>query len=423
MTLLLIAFFILLIIGTPVAFSLLGSSVLYLIVNDISLQVVFQTMTSSVSESFVLISVPFFILAATVMNTGSITKKIFHSADVAVGWIPGGLGHANIVASVIFAGMSGAATADAGGLGAIELKAMRDAGYDDEFSLAITGASSIIGPIIPPSTPAILFGVAGGVSIGKLFMGGIIPGLLMSVALGILVYFQSKKRNYPHRSFPTIRELGKSTLEAFFPLLTPIIIIGGIMAGIYTPTEAAVIAVFYALILTLVTKEITLKTIPEILKTTATNTVNVMSIIAAASLFGWILTIEQLPQTLGHFLMLYIHSKWIALLFINLLLILIGTFMETASAIAVMTPILMPIAMSFGIDPVHFGIVCILNLMLGLLTPPVGMVLYVLSSVSDTPFEKIVKAITPYLLVLTGLLLLITFVPSLVTWLPSKLSM
>jgi tripartite ATP-independent transporter DctM subunit len=422
MTILLIAFFLLLTLGAPVAFCLLGSSVLYLIINNIPLQIVFQSMTGSVSESFVLISVPFFILAATVMNTGSITKKIFDSANVVVGWIPGGLGHANIAASVIFAGMSGAATADAGGLGSIELKAMKDAGYDDEFSLAITGASSIIGPIIPPSTPAILFGVAGGVSIGKLFMGGIIPGLLMSIALGVIVYFQSKKRNYPHRDFPTFHEFGHSVKDAFFPLLTPIIIIGGIMAGIYTPTEAAVIAVFYALILTLITKEINLKIIPSILKETATNTVNVMAIIAAASLFGWILTIEQLPQMMGHFMMANIHNKWVVLIFINLLLIIIGTFMETASAIAVMTPILMPIAVNFGIDPVHFGIVCILNLMLGLLTPPIGMVLYVLSSVSNTPFEKIVKAITPYLIVLASILLLITFVPSLVTWLPNVLS-
>ncbi len=421
MTLLLIIFFILLLLGTPVAFSLLGSSVVYLLVNDISMHVVFQSMTGSVSESFVLISLPFFILAATVMNTGSITQKIFNSANVSVGWIPGGLGQANIAASVIFAGMSGAATADAGGLGAIELKAMKDAGYDEEFSLAITGASSIIGPIIPPSTPAILFGVAGGVSIGKLFMGGIVPGLLMSAALGIMVSIQSKKRKYPHRSFPTAREFGDSLKDAFFPLLTPVIIIGGIIAGIYTPTEAAVIAVFYALLLTLTTREIHIKEIPEILKVTAKNTVNVMAIIAAASVFGWILTIEQLPQIMGSFMMGHIHSKWIALLFINLLLIIVGTFMETASAIAVMTPILMPIAVSFGFDPVHFGIVCILNLMLGLLTPPVGMVLYVLSSISNTPFEKIVKAITPYLLVLVSLLLVITFVPSIVTWLPSIL--
>jgi tripartite ATP-independent transporter DctM subunit len=421
MILLLAAFFVLLILGTPIAFSLMTSSVLYLVANDIPMQIAFQAMTGSVSESFVLISIPFFILAATVMNTGSITTKIFNSADVAVGWIPGGLGHANIAASVIFAGMSGAAIADAGGLGAIELKAMKEAGYDDDFSLAITGASSIIGPIIPPSTPAILFGVAGGVSIGKLFMGGLIPGLLMAIALGVLVYFQSKKRNYPHRSFPTVHELGASVKSAFFPLLTPIIIIGGIMTGIYTPTEAAVIAVFYALILTLLTKEITFKTIPAMLKETATNTVNIMAIIAASSLFGWILTIEQVPQSMSQFMMGHIESKWVALLSINLLLMLIGTFMETASAIAIMTPILMPIAISFGIDPVHFGIVCILNLMLGLLTPPVGMVLYVLSSVSNTPFEKIVKAIVPYLLILTAILLIITFVPSLVTWLPSVL--
>lgn len=421
MGLLIISFAIMMFIGIPVANSLLFSSVFYLMTNDIPMQLAFQSTTSSISESFVLISVPFFILAANVMNTGGITKKIFGFANSLVGWIPGGLGHANIFASIIFAGMSGAAIADAGGLGSIELEAMKQEGYDEDFSLAITGASSIIGPIIPPSTPAILFGVSGGVSIGMLFMGGLVPGIIMAVAMGVLVFIQSKKRNYPHRSFPKIRELGQSAWDALFPLLTPVIIIGGIMSGVCTPTEAAIVAVVYALILTLVTHEFKLSDIPGIVLETAANTVNVMFIIASAGIFAWILTAEQVPQNMSRFMLENIHNPIIALLFINFILIIVGTFMETAAAISILTPILMPIAYAFGIDPIHFGIMCILNLMLGLLTPPIGMVLYVLSSVSKVPFEKIVKAVWPYLLVLVAVLLLITFVPQIVTALPYAL--
>lgn len=412
----------LMILGAPIAYCMLGSSVLYLVLHDVPLQMAFQCTTSAISQSFVLVSVPFFILAANVMNTGGITKKIFKFCNVLVGWIPGGLGHANIAASVVFAGMSGAAIADAGGLGAIELEAMREEGFDDDFSLAITGASSIIGPIIPPSTPAILFGVAGSVSIGSLFMGGLIPGIIMAFSMSVLVFIQSKKRGYPHGAFPTFRQVCTSFMDAFFPLLTPVIIIGGIMSGIYTPTEAAIIAVVYALVLTLLTKQVSVKDLPRLFSETSENTVNVMLIIAAANLFAWILTIEQVPQTMSAFMLENISSKWVALLCINFILIIVGTFMETAAAIAIMTPILMPVAMGFGVDPVHFGIICILNLMLGLLTPPVGMVLYVLSSVSNTPFEKIVRAVLPYLAVLSVVLLIITFCPPLVTWLPSVLS-
>ena len=237
-----------------------------------------------------------------------------------------------------------------------------------------------MGPIIPPSVPAILFGVAGSVSIGKLFIGGIIPGILMAIAMAVLVCIQSIKRNYPRMPFPTAHSLWHSFKAAFFPLLCPVIIIGCIMTGVCTPTEAAIIAVFYALILTLSTRTIRLRELPGFLLETANSTVNVMFIIGAANVFA---------------------------------------FMETAAAISILVPILMPIALSYGIDPIHFGIMCILNLMLGLLTPPIGMVLYVLSSVSKVPFEKIVRAVLPYLGVLLIVLLMITFIPGLVTFLPN----
>ena len=401
MILLIVVFAVLMIIGAPVGLSLLGSSVAYLATSGYSLQQAFQAFTSAISNSFTLIAVPFFILAASIMNSGGITKKIFDFCNVVVGWVPGGLGHANILSSVVFAGMSGAAIADAGGLGAIELKA------------------SILGPIIPPSVPAILFGVAGSVSIGKLFIGGIIPGILMAIAMAVLVCIQSIKRNYPRMPFPTAHSLWHSFKAAFFPLLCPVIIIGCIMTGVCTPTEAAIIAVFYALILTLSTRTIRLRELPGFLLETANSTVNVMFIIGAANVFAWILTVEQVPQNMSLWMTDHIDDKIVALLFINLILLIVGTFMETAAAISILVPILMPIALSYGIDPIHFGIMCILNLMLGLLTPPIGMVLYVLSSVSKVPFEKIVRAVLPYLGVLLIVLLMITFLPGLVTFLPN----
>jgi len=355
------------------------------------------------------------------MNSGGITRRIFDFANKAVGHITGGLGHANILASVIFSGMSGTAIADAGGLGAIELKAMKEAGYDEDFSLAITGASSIIGPIIPPSVPAVVFGVIAGVSIGKLFIAGIIPGIIMAFAMGIFVYVESKRKNYPKTKKATSTELAIAVKESFFTLMTPVIILGGIIGGVFTPTEAAMIAVIYSLILSFAYKEIGIKDIPRLLLETINSTVSVMLIVSCASLFAWILASAQVPQMLASFFLDTLPNKYVALLVINLLLFVAGTFMETISAITILTPVLMPVVVNFGIDPVHFGIVMILNLMIGLLTPPVGMVLYVLAGVSKVPFERISRVIWPYIVVLSIVLLVITYVPDIVLFLPNLL--
>jgi tripartite ATP-independent transporter DctM subunit len=376
-------------------------------------------MAMGVGDSFPLMAVPFFILAGAIMNTGGITTRIFEFADKLCGHITGGLGHANILASIIFSGMSGTAIADTGGLGAIELKAMKDAGYDDDFSLAITGASSIIGPIIPPSVPAVVFGVIGEVSIGRLFIGGVIPGLIMGLAMAIFVYFQSKRRGYPKKKRATIRELAASTRKSFFALLTPVVIIGGILAGVITPTEAAILAVVYSLILSVAYGDFKRKHLISVLRETVNGTVSVMLIVSCASLFGYILASEQIPQKMTTFFMATLPNKYAALLVINILLLVAGTFMETISAITILTPVLIPVAAGFGVDPVHFGIIMILNLMIGLMTPPVGMVLYVLSGVSKVPFEQIVKAIWPYIIVLTIVLLILTYVPQIVLFLPN----
>lgn len=411
-------FALLLVLGMPVSFSMFTSSAIYLIVNDLPMITLVQRVATG-TNSFPLLAAPCFILAGAIMNTGGVTNRIFNWCNKMVGHIPGGLGHSNVLASIIFAGMSGTAVGDAGGLGAVELKAMHDAGFDDEFSLAITAASSTIGPIIPPSLPAVMVGVVGGVSIGRIFIGGIIPGLLMGALLSLAVYYISVKRNYPREPKATFKEVLSSTKQAILPMFTVVLAIGGILTGVITPTEAGVIALTYATILGFAYRELSFKSLYRTIVDSCGTTLSVLFIIAAGTIFGWIIAIGQVPQTVAAFFMTFITNKWVALLVINVLLLLCGCFMETMCAISLLTPILMPVAISYGIDPVHFSLVLILNLMLGLITPPVGVVLYILSSLSNVSFDRIVKAVLPFLAMLLVALLLITFVPALVTWLPN----
>jgi tripartite ATP-independent transporter DctM subunit len=419
MTLLLGSFLILLLLRFPVSFSLLVSSLLYMLVAGINPVVAIQRMSMGIGDSFPLLAVPFFILAGNIMNIGGVTTRIFNFANVLVGHITGGLGHVNILGSVIFAGMSGTAIADAGGLGAIEIKAMKDAGYDEDFAIAVTGASSLIGPIIPPSVPAVVFGVIAGVSVGRLFVAGVIPGLLMALVMGVFVFFVAKKHNYPKNKRASFDQILVATKEAFWCLLTPVLIIGSILGGIITPTEAAVLAVIYSLILALAYKEIGWKDIPKLLLDSANITVGVMLIVACASLFAWILASEQIPQKLTQFFLATIPSLPVAIIVVNVLLLVVGCFMETIAALTILTPVLLPVMVSFGMDPVHFGLIMILNLMIGLLTPPVGMVLYVLSSVTKVPFTRIARVCFPYVVLMFALVLGLAFVPPLATWLPN----
>lgn len=418
MLLLMGLFVTLLVLRVPVGFALFGSSMVYLLANGIPIEMAAQRLAIGV-DSFPLLAVPFFIMAGSAMNSVGITKRLFDFADHVVGHFTGGLGHANILASVIFSGMSGAAIADAAGLGQIELQAMKEGGYDDDFSLAITGASSIIGPIIPPSIPAVIFAVTAGVSTGRLFAGGFVPGFLMAIALSTKVYFVCKKRNYRKRKRATLWELVAATKNAFLGLLAPVIIIGGIIGGIFTPTEAAIVAVFYSILIGFYYRSLSPRDLPRLVRETLSITVNVFFIVASAALFGLILTISQVPQQLAVSFTEFVPNKYVALLMINLFLLIVGCFMEPTAALMILVPILMPIVKSYGVDPIHFGIIMILNLMIGLLTPPVGMVLYVLSSVSKVPFERIARATFPDVLLLIGVLMLITFVPELVTFVPN----
>lgn len=412
---------ILLVLGVPVAVSLALASLAYILIDGLPSVVLIHNMINGI-DSFPLLAIPFFILAGHLMNTGGITNKIFAFARACVGWMHGGLGHVNVGASVIFAGMSGAAVADAGGLGNIEIKAMKDAKYDTDFSVGITAASSIIGPIIPPSLPLVIYGVTASVSIGELFVAGIIPGLLMAISLMIMVAYYARKRNYPRdKSFEWIR-LTQTFKKAFLPLLTPAIIIGGIATGAFTPTESAVAAVMYSLFLGMVVyKTLTFKHLVKVSMETIETTAAILLIIASAAIFAWILTANQVANHLGEFLLSLSSDKTVLLLIIMLLVLVIGMFMETIAAITILVPLLLPIAATVGIDPVHLGIIVILNLMIGLLTPPVGMVLYVLSEVSNVKFEQCVKATMPFLIPLTIVLLLVTFFPQLALWLPTML--
>ena len=411
-------FFLLLVAGVPVAFCLFSSSVIYMLLNDLPIQMAAAKLVAG-PDSFPLLAIAFFVLAGAIMNSAGITRRIFSFAEHLVGHLTGGLGHANVLASIIFSGMSGSAAADVGGLGAIELQAMKEAGYDEDFSLAVTGGSSIIGPIIPPSIPAVVFGVASGVSIGRLFVGGIVPGFLMAGAMSILIYFQCRKRGYEKKKMASLKVISAALVDSFFALLTPVIIMGGIMGGVFTPTEAAIIAVFYALILGFAYKSITLKDLPRFLIETLNTTIGILFIIASATVFAWVLTISQFPQHFAETFMGLVSNKYLALFLLNLFLLVVGCFMETTPAQMILVPILLPIFVSFGVDPVHFGIVMILNLMIGLMTPPLGLVLYVLSSVSKVSIEKLSRTVLPYVIVIGIVLLFVTYIPALVLTLPN----
>ena len=413
----------LMLLGLPIAVSMGLTAILtFLALGEPGLLSMVPQRMYAGTTGFPLLAIPFFILAGNLMNTGGMTHRIFRFAQCLVGHIKGGLGHVNVVGSMIFAGMSGSAVADAAGLGMVEIQAMLKAGYDRRFSAAVTAASSTIGPIIPPSIPFVIFGSMTGTSVGRLFLGGFLPGLVMGLALMITVYIVAEQRGYPRERRATLRELLDSSLDGAAALGAPVIIIGGILAGIFTPTEAAVVACIYALILGLVVyREIRVPDLPRIFWETLEHTIRVMFIISAASLFGWMLIQQRIPNTVVEGLMALTDQRWVILLIINGILLLLGCFMEGIAIMLLTIPVFMPLIARVGVDPVHFGVLMTLNLMIGLLTPPVGMALYAVSSVSQVPLWPLARELWPYIVALLISLGIITFIPAVVLWVPDLL--
>ena len=373
----------------------------------------------SAANSFTFVAAPLFILMGHVMNNAGVTNRIFEFALAIVGWMRGGLCHANVVASMIFAGMSGSAVAEAGGLGTVEIRAMRDAKYPLDMAAGLTAAAATIGPIIPPSLPMVVYGAAAEVSVGKLFMAGVIPGVLMGLALMVLCSLMARRLGLPKGEFPTLADLWRKFRAAFWALMTPVVLLAGMLSGVFTPTEAAAVATLYALILGLfVYRSFSLARLPRLILDTAETTGVVMALVMAAKLLGWALAISRIPQIAGQALTTLSTNPLVYLLIVNALLLVVGCFMEGIAAMLILIPILVPVAMKLGIDPVHFGLIFVLNLMIGTVTPPVGVVLYVVSNIAKISFERMARAIVPFLIPLLVVLAASTLWPPLTTWLP-----
>ncbi len=423
-TILLLGLFVFfMIIRLPITFSLIFSSIITALYLKIPLMAVVQQMVQGV-RSFSLLAIPFFIIAGEMMGQGGISRRLILFSNLLVGRIRGGLAQVNCLASMFFGGISGSAVADVSSIGTILIPMMKEKGYDDDFSVGITVTSACQGVIIPPSHNMIIYSLAaGGVSVGRLFLGGFIPGVLLGVGLMIVSYIFAIKRNYPKERKYTINEALQITKDAILGLFTAVIIIGGVISGVFTATESAAIAVVYAFIITFfVYREIPLKVFPRILYNSLKTLAMVMALIAAASAFGWLMAYLRIPAKATEALLMVTHNKILLLLLINLLLLLLGMIMDMAPLILITTPILYPVVVTaLGMSPIHFGIMLILNLAIGLTTPPVGSALFVGCAVGRIRIEQVVKTMLPMWLVMIGVLMLITFVPEITLWIPDML--
>lgn len=421
MTLLFAVFFLLLLAGVPIFAATALASLSYIWINGLPALIVVQQLFDAL-DKFPLLAVPFFVLAGNLMNSSGISDRLYVFAHSLVGHVTGGLGHVNIVGSFIFSGMSGTAMADAAGVGTIELKAMRDQGYDDDFAVGITAASSTMGPIIPPSLPMILYGITANASIGALFIAGIVPGILMAIALHTHVYVVAKRKGYPRAVRATLAQMLVAFLRAIPVLAAPAIILGGILFGIFTPTEAAVIASLYALLIGFVVyRTLTLRQFIEELRSTFETTAVVMIMTAGAIVFGWVLVRENFASSFVSFMLAFASEPWQCMLVLNVALLICGMFMDPLPILLIFTPLVMPVLKTYGIDPVQFGVVMVLNLMIGMLTPPIGGLCFVLARISGLPLIRVFRACAPYYLPLGVVLILISMYPPLTLWLPNLL--
>jgi tripartite ATP-independent transporter DctM subunit len=421
MTAILCVWTVCLFLGPPIWLTMALAGTAFIFLQHVDPIIIAQQEVSA-ANSFTFVAAPLFILMGHVMNNAGVTHRIFDFAAAIVGWLRGGLCHANVVASMIFAGMSGSAVAEAGGLGTVEIRAMRDAKYPIDMAAGLTAAAATIGPIIPPSLPMVVYGAAAEVSVGKLFIAGVIPGVLMGLALMVLCSFMARRLDLPRGKFPTLADLWRKFRAAFWALMTPVVLLAGMLSGVFTPTEAAAVATLYAVILGLfVYRSFSIARLPRLILDTAETTGVVMALVMAAKLLGWALAISRIPQIAGQALTTLSANPLVYLLIVNLLLLFVGCFMEGIAAMLILIPILVPVAMKLGIDPVHFGLVFVLNLMIGTVTPPVGVVLYVVSNIAKISFERMARAIVPFLIPLLVVLAASTLWPPLTTWLPQLL--
>jgi C4-dicarboxylate transporter, DctM subunit len=408
-----------LILGVPVAIALGLSSAIYLYLADIDLTVVAQFMYAGM-DSFVLLCIPGFVLAGNLMNGGGITDQIVRFGNALVGHIRGGLGLANVTGSMIFAGISGTAVAETASIGAVMIPAMRKSGYDTPFAAAVTAAASTVGPIIPPSVPMIIAGTLTGLSVGKMFLAGAVPGLLLGLGMMLTVYILARLRSYPKGQWVGFGELLRSSRGAFWAILMTVIILFGIVGGFFTPTEASVVSALYAFVIGLfVYKGFRLKDLPGILLESAIGSGGLILLVGLANVFGWILTSEQIPQAIAAAMLSLTTNKYLIILLINILLLIVGTFMETIAALIILFPPLLAVATQVGIDPIHFAVFAILNLMIGLTTPPVGVCLFVAANIGKITLGQVSRAIWPFLLCNIIVLFLVSYVPAISLWLPN----
>lgn len=416
--LLILVFALCLVLRFPIAFSLGLACLAYVLAAGIPLIILPMKMYSGI-DVFVLLSVPGFILAGNLMNQGGLTEKIINFCNHLLGHIRGGLSLANIGTSMLFAGISGTAISDTASIGAVMIPAMKKEGYGAGFSCAVTAASSTVGPMIPPSVPMIIAATLSGLSVGKLFLAGAIPGFLLGLGLMLVAYYISVKKQYPKHPRSSWKQVVVGFIDTFWALLMTAIILFGIIGGVFTPTEASIIAVIYALFIgVFIYKKLTFRNIQVVILDSMKTASSLMILVGFANLFGWILITERLPQLISSEILAFTDNKYLVLLLINLLLIAVGTFMETIAALLILFPILLQVAMTVGVDPVHFSVIAVLNLMIGLTTPPVGVCLFVAASIGKVSIGEVSKASLPFLLISLLVLVLVTLFPSLSLFLP-----
>ena len=421
MAVLLLPMFTLMGLGLNIFLSMGIACALTVFVFDLPLMILAQSYVRGLA-SYDFLALPFYFLAGDLMNYGGITTRLLRFSGALIGHVRGGLSHVNIIASMIFSGVSGSAAADTSAIGSVLIPSMKKEGYPAAYSAAVTAASSTIGPIIPPSIPLVVYGLLSQESIGKLFLAGAIPGLMMGLYLLGASFIMSYRRGYPARKRASFKEFMRSSLDATFALMMPVIILGGITSGIVTPTEAGVIAVAYGLILGIfVYREIKIKDLPRILGQTMVNTGTILIIIATTGLFAWIVANMSLGEIMVKFFLSISTNKWIILGILNIFFLIWGCVLDPVTAMVIMVPIFIPLAQQVGIDLIHFGVVVVINLMIGLVTPPVGLLLYLTSAMADEKVELVIRESTPFLIALLLVLLISTYWPGMVMWLPNVL--